>query len=152
VKKAIIAILAGVSAIAVLVTGCGGDDGEASISKAQFLAQGNAICKKGDQAYRDGLTRFLKENPEAAKRFTKAKEAEFSETILVPSLRTQAERLAELGEPKGSEAEAAALVEAFERAVEVGEEDPARFIATNGGDSWKEVGKRAQDVGLVACG
>ena len=65
-SKALVVALVAFAAIAMIVAGCGGggdsttDSG--SLTKAEFLKQGNAVCAKGNKEIEEGFEEFEKEN------------------------------------------------------------------------------------------
>jgi hypothetical protein len=152
------ALLAAVAAIA-LVAGCGGGDDStdstestSSLTKAQFLKQGNAICEKGNDEVEEGVVDFLEENNlSGSKAPTKAQLTQAAEEILIPSVSKQLDELRDLGAPSGEEEEVDKILSAAEKALEEGEEDPASLAAESTGP-FVEVNKMATDYGLVRCG
>lgn len=159
--KRIIGLLASVIAIALVAAGCGSssDDttGEstsaASLTKAEFLKQGNAICAAGNKEIEEGFEEFAKEegiNDKAPP--SKAQSQKASETILLPTINKQIEGLRELGTPEGDEGEVDELLTSAEEAVEKGEEDPVALIEEEGSNPFAEVNKAAREYGLTVCG
>ncbi|HEX2706859.1 MAG TPA: hypothetical protein VHM66_02490, partial [Solirubrobacterales bacterium] len=83
-----------VLAFAVSVAGCGSSSSSttttettAAITKAEFVAKGNAICVIGDKAQEAEINAYakklgLKENQEP----TKAQQAELVEAVLAPNI------------------------------------------------------------------
>jgi hypothetical protein len=141
--------------VGVLVAGCGSsDDSEstASLSKAEFVKQGNAICSKGNAKLESEFEDFADEHN--FKKNKKPSEAEFeeaTETILIPGISNQVEEIRALGTPEGDEGEVDELLTGAEEAVEEGEEDPVGF-AEGESPKLKEVNKQAREYGLTVCG
>lgn len=153
--KRLLAALAGAVAIAVVAAGCGsGDDDSttATLTKAQFIKRGDAICKKGDQEIEDGFESFAEEkNLPDNKEPTKAQLTEAVETIVLPSIQSQSEALRDLPAPSGDEDQVSAMLDAVEEAVEEGEEDPAALISSKA-DPFNEANELASEYGLKVCG
>jgi hypothetical protein len=155
-SKRLIAMLAGVVAIAVVAAGCGSSDNSsestASLTKAEFIKQGDAICKKGNKEIEEGFESFAKENnlPQG-KEPTKAQGRELVETVLVPDIKAQAEGIRALGTPSGDEAEISAMLDSLDEGIEEAEKDPeALFTAKS--DPFASANKQAKEYGLKVCG
>ena len=63
----ILALIVAISAVALVAAGCGSSDDSttdstASLTKGEFLKQGNAICAKGNQELEAGFNSFGKEH------------------------------------------------------------------------------------------
>jgi maltose-binding protein MalE len=152
-SKRFIAVLVGVLALAALVAGCGsssGDSTTASLSKAEFIKQGDAICQKGNKEIETGFEAFMKENGIKGEP-SKAQGVEISETVLIPSIETQSEELRALGAPSGEEGEISAMLDALDEGVEEAEEDPEALLASES-DPFGPANKMASEYGLKVCG
>jgi hypothetical protein len=105
--------------LALFVSGCGGggDDKQASaatsLSKAEFVKQGNAICKK---ASKERVAKF-----EAHTGDISTEEIVLKYTL--PSMQEIGEQLGELGAPKGDEEKIEAIVTGIDEGVEKSEEE-----------------------------
>lgn len=154
-NKGLIAALLGVVAIAVVVAGCGSsssDDSTASLTKAQFISQANAICKKGNAEVESEFEDFAKKNGiEGNKEPTTAQEVELAETILTPNVKSQSEELRALGAPSGDEDEITAMLDSLDQGVEEAEADPEALIEGKA-EPFKDASQKAQKYGLTACG
>jgi hypothetical protein len=154
-SKSLIALLVAVAAIAMIVAGCGGSsdssESTSSLTKAQFVKQGNAICAKGNKEIQEGFEEFEKEVGSQNKQPTKAQLTEAIETIVLPAVRQQVEGVKALGAPSGEEAEVEAITDSAEEAVEKGEEDPAA-LTTEKADPFAKANKLAREYGLTTCG
>lgn len=144
-----------VFAAALVVAGCGSGDGgsgTSSLTKAEFVKQGNAICAEGNKEIEAGFETFAKkhqlsENSPPSK--TESKEA--GETILIPAISKQLEKIRALGAPSGEEEEVDTLLSRAEKALKEGEEDPAAFIEGELAP-FKSVNREARELGLTVCG
>ncbi len=157
-NKRFLVLLAGILAGSLLVVGCGsgGDNGEssestASLSKAQFLKQGNAICEEGSKSINAEFEEFSKENNlSETKEPPKPVHEEAVEEILIPAISSQIEEVKALGTPEGDEGELEKLLTAEEEVLEEAEENPTSLFETSA--KQKEANKLASEYGLTACG
>jgi hypothetical protein len=155
VSKALVVALAAFAAIAMIVAGCGGGGDSttesSSLTKAEFLEQGNSVCAKGNKEIEEGFEEFEKENGLQDKQPTKAQLTEAIETVVLPAVRDQVEGIEALGAPSGEEAKVEAITVAADEAVEEGEEDPASLTSEKA-DPFAEANELANEYGLVKCG
>jgi hypothetical protein len=155
-NKGLIAVLAGVLAVALFVAGCGSDssttDSTASITKAEFVKQGNAICKEGNEKIESEFEKFAKENKLSEKKApTEAQLEEASEEFLIPQITKQVEGLRALGAPSGEEEQVNTLLDNAEAALEEVEDDPS-LLSGEKSEPFEDVNKEARAVGLTTCG
>lgn len=153
-SKRLIVTLAGIAAIAVIAAGCGSgsDDSTSSLTKAEFIAQADAICKKGNDEIEANFEAFAKKNGlKGNEEPSKAQGVEISETILLPSIESQSEELRDLEVPNGDEAEISAMLESLDQGVEEAEEDPESLFASKS-DPFGPANKKAKEYGLKVCG
>ena len=133
-----LAALAAVSAM--FAVGCGGDDEAEPLSKSDFIAQADEICKKGDTELADAATEAgLDQN---------SSEDEINGFItdeVLPNIQQQADDIDALGAPEGDEDDVQAIVDALNEAIAATEDD-------QNSDAFTDVNKLAQDYGLTACG
>lgn len=155
-SKRFIALFAALAVLAMIVAGCGGDsdstESTSSLTKAEFLKQGNAICAKGEKEIEEGFEEFAKENnlPEN-KQPSKAQLTEAVEEVVLPAVDEQVESIRDLGLPSEGGEEADEVLKAAEEAIEKGEEDPAS-LANEKADPFAKANKLARDYGLTKCG
>ena len=157
-KKPVIVLLAALVALAVVaIAGCGSSsssdstESTASLSKAEFLKKGNAVCKEGNESINSEFEEFDKENnlSETAEPPKEVQE-EAVEQVLIPAINRQIEEVKALGTPEGDEGELAELISAEEGVVEEAEENPLLLFETT--PKQKEANKLATDYGLTVCG
>jgi hypothetical protein len=156
-SKRLIVLLAGVVAIAAIVAGCGSsDDGStdttAALTKAEFIKQGDAICEKGSKQIEEEAEAFAEDNDVDTENPSDEQQEEVIETIVGPSLQTQADELSELGAPSGEEAKVTAMLEALEEGAEELESDPGVLLGSNGSDPIDTANELANEFGFKACG
>lgn len=156
-SKRFVALLVALTALALIVAGCGsGGSGSSStestssLTKAEFVKQGNAICAKGSKEINEGFEEFVKERGlSKTKKPSKAVREEAVETVLIPKIREQVESMRALGPP---DEEAEAVLDAAEEALEKGEEDPILFLEEESAGPFAKVNKLSREYGLTKCG
>jgi hypothetical protein len=151
----LIALLAAIGAIALIAAGCGSDssttDSTETLTKAEFLKQGNAICAAGNKEINTEFEKFFEENEFSNKnKPTQADFQEGAEEIVIPSIRKQIDELEELEAPEGEEEKYETLFENAEAQLEKGEEDPSLLTDENN-DLFAGVNKEAKALGLGSC-
>ncbi len=153
-SKRLIAMLAGVVAVAIVAAGCGSssDTSEttAALNKAEFIKQGDAICTKGNKAIETEANEFAEENNVNTEKPTKAQQEEVITEVVAPGVRKQGEEIAALGAPSGDEAEVEAIVTAVEGGAEELEENPSLLI--EGKNPLAKGSKLADSYGFKVCG
>jgi hypothetical protein len=155
-SKRLIALLAGVMAIAIVAAGCGSSsdstDTTVTLTKVEFIKQGDAICKKGSEQIEDEANSFAKENNIDTNKPTKEEQEEVISGVLGPALQNQADEISALGAPDGEEEKTEAIVEALESGAEELEEDPASLLAENGTGPLDKANELANEFGFKQCG
>jgi maltose-binding protein MalE len=156
-SKRLIVLLAGIVAVAAVVAGCGSsDDGSTdsttALTKAQFIKQGDAICEKGSKQIEDEAEAFAEENDVDTEKPTDDQQEEVIETVVGPSLQSQADELSELGAPSGEEAKVTAMLDALEEGAQELETDPGVLLGKDGSDPLGEANKLANEFGFKSCG
>jgi len=128
-----VAIAAAVALVAI-GTGCGGgDSATTTITKAEFIKRGDAICRKTDKEQQKLLGEYTAQYQSwpAAKQ-ENAKSAEGQKRLVrewvLPSLTAEVKQLAALPSPDRQTAEAEAVVVAFEEAIAKVESTPSVVI------------------------
>jgi hypothetical protein len=150
----LIGLLVGAVAIALIVAGCGSssDETTASISKAEFTKQGNAICKAGNKEINEGFESFAKESNLNHKEPSEAQFEELAETVLIPSVSRQVKEVRALGAPEGEEGEVDEFLTNAEEALKEIEGEPSLISAEGKEEPFYTVNKEAATLGLTACG
>lgn len=154
--KPLIALFAAVAAAAILVAGCGsgsdsiGSETTGSLTKAEFVKQGNAICAKGSKEIKEGFEKFVKENGlSKTKAPAKVVQEEAVETVLIPRIRKEIEDIRALGPPNE---EAEAVLDAAEEGLEQGEENPSLMLKEESAGPFAKANKLSREYGLTKCG
>lgn len=156
-NKASLLALAALVALAAFVAGCGGgdettDSATVTLTKAEFIKQGDAICKEGNKEIEEGFEEFAEEN-DLPQNQEPSKEAgvEITETVILPNVQEQAEEIRDLGAPEGDEDQIEELLDSLEGAVAEGEEDPEALFSGDT-DPFADVNQKATAYGFKVCG
>ncbi len=154
-NKGLIAASVGVVAIAAIVAGCGSssDDETSSLTKAQFVARADAICKKGNAEIESEFEAFAeKNNIDENEEPSKAQQAELSETILAPNVQNQADEIRALEAPSADEDEVSAMLDSLDEGVEEVEANPQAPFESKQPNPFGPANKLATEYGLKVCG
>jgi hypothetical protein len=158
-SKRLITALFGVLVLALLAAGCGGggDDSSgdgtesaSSLTKAEFIKQGDEICQKGDAAIEEEANEFAEENGIDTEKPTEAQQEEVITQVVGPAIKRQSEEIADLGAPEGEQEAVDDIVEAVGRGADEIEEDPKAVL--EGKNPLTEAGKLAKAFGFKQCG
>lgn len=144
-KTGVAAIFVGVL-VALVVAGCGGG-GDDSLTKAEFIEQGDAICAAASKQKNTALERELNKQAKTGKAFAKSAEEELVTDTALPPIAAMTEKLAALDAP---DADAEAIPQAFEEAVQELEADPASGLGA-GAAPFADADKLARAYGLKVC-
>jgi hypothetical protein len=139
--------------VGVCVAGCGSSsttsETTAAITKAEFVAKGNAICVKGEKAQEAEINAYVKKNGLENKKPSKAQEAELVETVLVPNVQSQIDGVKALGAPSGEEQQVNSALELSQQALEKVEANPE--LAFGKENVFAAAGKQLHALGLKKC-
>ncbi len=131
------------TALLLLLPACGGSDEH--LTKAEFVKQGNAICKKGNDAIDAAIEEKFGDNEPEQKEL----EA-FATDTLVPNVQNQIDDVRALKEPKDDEDEVNAMLDDAEKALDTIAKDPS--VLTGDEDPFATVNKQLTAYGLTVCG
>jgi hypothetical protein len=150
IKLASALALALAVSLTALAAGCGsgGSAGAGSLTKAQFIKRGNAICRQGEKEILAAYS-AASGGPGSSSSLTRGKIERVITASVLPVLQGEADGLANLGAPQGDEGKIGAIVEKIEAAVAKGEKDPGSFLGTR---PMAEAGGLAEEYGLNECG
>lgn len=151
-------ILPALLTLAVLaVTGCGGggdgggDSGEETVSKAVFIREADAACKKAGEQGSKELKAFLaKHKLEKGKEPNNVQLTELGKEVLLPLLKQQRDDFKAIGTPRGDQDEIELLIEALEEAIENLEKTPT--LAGSSKNLLTKVDRIALQYGFKVCG
>jgi len=144
--------LAATLTLVLVAAGCGSSSKSTSsapkLTKAEFLAKGNAICKKGnDQINLAGNKAF----PKSKGKPSRARMIKFVTGTLIPSVQGQISGVKALGAPQGDEAKVNAIVTTAQAALDRAKKDPA-LLESNKSTPFAKANKLAKAYGLTVCG
>jgi hypothetical protein len=133
-------------AVGLVAAGCGSSDDD-SLTKAEFLKQGNAICSKGNKEINQGAksTFTTKQEP------SKAELNKFAEDTLIPSVQGQIDDFRDLNPPSELEDQVNSFLDDAQAALDKGKADPST-LTSDKQDPFKDVNQTAVKLGLKACG
>ncbi len=135
-------------AIALLAAcaGCGGDD-ERPLSKAEYINQGDAICRKASAEF----DKQLKEKfPDNVRNPSQEQVATLIDDVVKPSIEGQLSDLRDLTPPKDDEETVNAIYEKLETALAKVDADPKLLLARD--DPFASANQEAQAYGFKECG
>ncbi len=145
--------------IAIVVAGCGGDDGNevtaSSLGKAEFIAKADAICAKGQRQVERNFGTFAKKTDLNIQQITKNPTKEqvngLVNTVLIPAIEEEITEIRALGAPAGDEDKIEAMLDATEEGIATAEDLPQTVLEQTGVAFG--VGSRlAKEYGLTVCG
>lgn len=144
---------AAAAVLVMLVAGCGGGDETTdetvTLTKTEFIEQGDAICKKGNDQSEKEAEEFAEENDFTLEKASDEELEEAVSEVLVPNLNQQAEEIDALGAPEGDEEQVEELVASLETAADEIGDDPSLVFD---GKVLEEPEELAQDYGFKVCG
>ena len=103
--------------------GCGSSDSSPPLTKAEFIKQGDAICRKADKEQEIGVATYPKKHSSINLNSEEGEETMVLKVGL-PPIMTAAEELEELEPPSGDEAKIDAIIVGLRQGVEEGRKDP----------------------------
>jgi hypothetical protein len=112
-----------------------------ALSKPQFLAQGNAICKQGNQRL-GAAQRVLGGNP------SKAQVTSYVRSTFVPDIQSQIDEIRALGAPSADKATMSSMLDIAQADLNRVKSNPL-LLAT--GHPFANFAKLAHPYGLAAC-
>lgn len=141
--------LAAMLIVGLAVAGCGGSSDSSSsttsaatLSKAQFLSQANAICAKGNKEL----------NAAGAKLGKNSSQADFTRYVTgtaIPGIQSQIDGITALGAPSGDQATVTSMLNLAQQDLDKIKANPD-LLAGNV-DQFANFAKVAHPYGLTAC-
>jgi len=152
VGKRLSAMFAGVVGVAVIAAGCGGggDSSTVSITKAQFVKQADAACKKGEERIQADFQAYIEGHKKNLSNPTEDDFAEVVETVVAPDVEQEVSEIRALGVPSGDEDKIEAILDSVEEGREEAEADPKNAVQTTPA-SLEKAKKLAKEYGLKVC-
>ena len=139
-KLAILSLVLAVPLLAAAGCGGGGDD---NLSKSEFVAQGNAICKKGNAEINTAAKKLNKNS-------TPAQLKSFATDTIVPSVESQISQIRALDEPSADQDQVNAILDEADAALAKVKANPT--LITSNADPFAKANKKAKAYGLTVCG
>ncbi len=154
-SKQSIGVLTGVLALGFLAA-CGSGD-EGSLTKAEFIERGDAVCTAANKQSAKRYSALAKANEEKAsdgnqrqERTLEEEGIEVGEKVIVPNAEDQADGLAGLSSPEGDETKIDAIVGAIEAGVAKATSDPSSFYGKS--YPFDEANQLMREYGFKVCG
>jgi len=148
--------------VGICVAGCGSSNSTSTetttaISKAEFVAKGNAVCVKGEKAQEAEINAYFKKTGPVNQKLSKARKILFRaesrrervETILAPNIQSQINGVKALGAPSGEEQQVSSALELSQKALEEIKANPE--LAFDKTDVFAAAGKQLHALGLTKC-
>jgi hypothetical protein len=135
----------GLSMVAVLglvALGCGG--GDDNLTKAQFIQQADAICKKGNKQIDAAAEKIFptKQGP------SKAQLTQFASETLIPNIQRQVDDVRALDEPSEDSDQVNEFLDSADAELDKGREDPLYMTSDQSFSKTNEMGKQ---YGFKVC-
>ena len=152
-NKAFLPAIAVLVALAALVAGCGGSDDTTdetvTLTKAEFIKQGDAICKEANEENETEAEEFAEENDFKLEKASKEQLEEAVAEVLVPSLNKQVEELDALGAPEGDEEQVEEIIVSLEDVAAEVEDDSSLVFEEK---TLEKPSQLANAYGFEVCG
>jgi len=132
---------------AMFASGCGSSSSSSktALTKTEFVAKANAICKKGNAALAEATkTQFSGSQP------TTSEVAAFGTKTIIPNIEGQITAIEALSAPSGDEAQVNAITDAVHHGLATVKDDPTLF-AQRGNTSFAKADGLAKAYGLDQC-
>jgi hypothetical protein len=144
-----VCVLMALTLLAIGGVACGdSNDESATVSKPQFVAQGNSICwetlKTQEAAFQEILNQGIEEE---ATKFDPAKQKAFIQEV-ASSTRKMVDELSALGAPSGDEAEVERILAEYEDGIAKAEAKPQALLS---GEAFEDADAAAKAYGLKKC-
>ncbi len=135
--------------LALLLAACGGgSQSSQTLSKAQLIKHGDAVCEKAGEEKARAFPAYIKENPTSLK--SKAGVGEIITAVVVPELEEELEGLKQLGTPTSGATEFEAIIAALEAAIAEAEDRP-HSLTEQGKTPIKRANRLAGEYGFTVC-
>jgi len=165
VKKRLLVAATLALAAGSIAAGCGGGDdttvsgasgpsgatgAQGSLTKDAFLAKGNAICKKGNQALNQAGQEFFNSlGLSKGQKPSSDQIQQFATDTAIPKIQAQIDAIEALPAPSGDEDQVTAITDAAQQAVDKLKQDPSLLEGNN--DPFADANQLAKQYGLNEC-
>ncbi|HEU5104604.1 MAG TPA: hypothetical protein VFU11_02060 [Solirubrobacterales bacterium] len=139
--------------IALAAAGCGGssDDETSSLTKAQFIKQGDAVCKEVEEKRGKAIGDFYdKEEARSAQELGAKGQEKLVLEVALPPVKGLEGELEALGAPEGDESEIEAMFKALDQAIAEVEKNPNSVLAS-AESPFDKPGELATKYGFETC-
>jgi hypothetical protein len=135
-------LLMAVLSAGIVAVGCGG--GDDNLTKAQFIDQADAICKKGNQRINAGAKEVFTSKQEPSKAGRKT----FATETLIPDIQGQVDDVRALNEPSADEDQVNAFLDSAQAELDKGKNDPLYMTSDKSFSGTNKLGKQ---YGFKVC-
>jgi hypothetical protein len=142
-------------AVGLVGAGCGSSSSttastaaKPALTKAQFLAQGNAICAQGNQKSAAAAKALEKVVGNHAP--TQAQITAYVNGVFVPLIQTQIDQIKALGAPSGEQATVTRMLDVAQTDLNTVKSNPAALVSNNS-HPFANFAQLAHGYGLTAC-
>ncbi len=150
-RRALAPVVGVLFAALVGMGGCG-SGGNESLTKSEYVAQANAICKQAIQAEAAGVEKAISSDAlEGLKPNSKAYGEQLIRVAGLPPLKRMTGELAALSAPEGEEKKFETMNETFDTALKQVEADPGSALPDSP-DPFNEAAGTAARYGIDQCG
>jgi hypothetical protein len=131
-----------VAVLGLVALGCGG--GDDNLTKAEFIQQSDAFCKKGNKQIDAAAEKIFttKQQP------SKAQLEQFASETLIPNIQGQVDDVRALNEPSEDEDQVNAVLDSAQAELDKGKEDPLYMTSDK---SFSETNKLGKQYGFKVC-
>ena len=146
-NRKIVAVAALAVLVAMFASGCGSSSSSSktALTKTEFVAKANAICKKGNAAVTEAAkTQFSGSQPSTSQ------VAAFGTKTVIPNIQGQITAIEALGAPSGDEAQVKAITDAVDQGLATVKDDPTLF-AQQGNSPFAKANGLSKAYGLDQC-
>jgi hypothetical protein len=149
-----LSLIAATALVALIAAGCGSSSSStssssttssAALSKPEFIAKADAICKQGNQAIGAAAKKAFPSKP------SKAELNQFASATVLPAIQGEVDAIGALTPPAGDEDQVNQIVTDVQAALDQAKKDPSVLIANNPG-VFAKANKEAKAYGLKVCG
>lgn len=138
--------LVAVLAAALPAAGCGGGDDD-ELTKAEFITQADAICKKAHDEFEQAFNQAFAGNQQPSQ----AELNKFAESTLVPGVQGEIDDISELNPPSADEDQVNAIIDAVQGGVNKIKADPGVLSPQVKFDPQKKGHQLAREYGMKEC-
>ncbi len=145
--------------LGLVVAGCGSSSSSSNTSstaaapaltKAEYVKQGNAICKAGNAKQQVAFTAYAKAHHlNNNSTLTKAQNIQLAKTIAIPSIQATISAVKALVPPRSDQAQVTAMLAAAQQELDGAKQDP--LVLATSGRQFAHAGKLLHAYGLTSC-